>query len=184
LESEAKKQKNSRVAVISILALLLISSGAAAFFYKGSKPTGFTCNPKKDIAQVNNSCITRVEFESAFKRQELVFLSDKQQMDQEGIKQTVIEELVKQRLVNLFAEQNGISITQEIIDERYSKAVASVGTEEQYLEKIKTLQGIDKARVKQIIEEDILKEEVEKKLNMPIKIWLEEQKKQAVIKTF
>lgn len=93
----------------------------------------------------------------------------------------ILESMIDEILIQQYAQKNNISVSDKEVGERYRSAVASVGTEEQYLAKIKAIRNFDQEIVLNKMQVEILGEKVEKAVGMPLNVWLSQLKKEAKI---
>ncbi len=174
-------QRQKTLILVTITCLVIISF--IAFVMSKSVPkTTASCDPKLHIAKVNNECILRSDYQKNLERANRIMRTSESSPSADlNNPDYVLSELVQQELIGKYAKENNISVSQGEINTRYESAYKSVGTEEQYLEKLKNLQGITKENVLELIREDILKEKVQKSLKTPLEVWLKEEVKKSQI---
>ena len=85
-------------------------------------------------------------------------------------------EFTDESIITSYAAKNNISVSDDELQNAYQQALKSVGTEDQYLAKLKEIRGFDKQTILEKMKIDLLKQKVQKATGVPIELWLEEQR--------
>jgi FKBP-type peptidyl-prolyl cis-trans isomerase (trigger factor) len=176
------KKITPKRAVISLIIgaalILLIVNGVYRFKYVGS---------------VNDTKITRSDYKKNLNQTKSFYAYSKQDLsDLTSLDKDTLEKMINKILVQNYAENNGITVTDAEIQARYLRVISSFNRnnniadegDKSFLSKIKEMYGADKNTYLEEIRIDLLKKKVQKKVKMPLVQWLEEQKKSASINRF
>ena|ERR1035437_5599332 len=134
------------------------------------------------VAIVNNEGIERTTYEQ--QAQQRSYFADwlkAHNQTSEALQTPVIDELINQTITLQFAKEQNLIPTDAEIAQKYQAAVASVGTETQYLSKMQNLQGIGKEEILERIKLEIIQANIEAKTHQPFAVWLNEEKQRAKI---
>jgi hypothetical protein len=177
--------KYKKLIIISTLSVVVLIALAALIYINFQNKQPGKCDPKKHIARINDICILKETYQKMLDRANQI---SKTSVSRSASPSTsvstpdqVLDQVIDLELISHYAEQNKIEVKDSEVNDKYQLAVKSVGTEQEYLEKLKTLQGIDKNQVFELIKIDILKDKVRKSLQTPLESWLNQQKHQAKI---
>jgi hypothetical protein len=92
------------------------------------------------------------------------------------------KELVDETIITNYAKTHNIVVSDTELQAAYQKAVASVGSEKAYVDKMKAIRGFDKAMILDKLTIDLLKEKIQSKVDMPIAAWLAQKEAGVTIK--
>ncbi len=137
------------------------------------------------IAVVNNQKIERTTYQA--RKKQLDYFANwlyEHQSTSSAIPADLLDELIEETLTLQFAKEHNLLPSGQEIKEKYQQAVKSIGTEKEYLEKIKTIQGIGKDEVLQKIKLELTKEKIEKFTKIPFDVWIKTEKEKADIKKY
>jgi len=76
--------------------------------------------------------------------------------------QDLLEKMIDDALISQYAKNNHIKVSEGELATRYQQAVASVGSEDEYLAKIRKIRNFDKDIILKKLQMEILAEKVEK----------------------
>ncbi|KKR91785.1 MAG: hypothetical protein A3G66_01000 [Candidatus Levybacteria bacterium RIFCSPLOWO2_12_FULL_39_17] len=174
--------------IFLIIALLVLIPLVAAFVSSKNNKTKLenkTFDPRVYIAVVNDEGIKREDYK---KRQGQRSYFKKWLIEHNTtstvLTKSVLETMIEETLSLKFAQENNLIPSQKEVERKYFAAVKSVGTEEQYLTRIKDLQGQNKDNILKQMEFEIIQTKIEKKTKMPYSVWIKEQKIKAEIEKY
>jgi len=176
-----------------IIIVLVIPILFVILFLAFIESIGPSVNKNVSVAQVNGVGIQKQAYEKKVQESETFFKWQKQ--DTAGLttlQKDAVDALVDESLINQYATQHKISVSESEVNERYLQTVAGynrrsniAGTEDtDFLAKIKEMYGIEKSDYLLTLKEDIVKERVQVDVGIPLAQWILEQKKSAKIKIF
>jgi hypothetical protein len=168
-----------KLLLASIIVLVVLIPLAFLVFSNLQNRQPGRCNPKNHIAKVNETCILKESYQKMLTRAEQIAKLSPGSATTSGSEDTskqVLDQVIELEIISQYARQNNIEVKDSEVEQKYQLAVKSVGTEGEYLDKLKTLQGIGKDQVLELIRLDILREKVRKSLKTPLESWLLEQK--------
>lgn len=168
---------------ILFVAIILIAAVIASVFFLLSGQKIKRQIPY--VAVVNNQGIAGETYEARKKQLDYFtkWLSD-HQTTSSAVPGDLMDALIEETLTLQFAREHQLLPTTREVEEKYQKAVASVGTEKEYLEKIKKIQGASKEDVILRITLEIAKERIEQFTRLPFNAWLARQKEIVKIEKF
>jgi FKBP-type peptidyl-prolyl cis-trans isomerase (trigger factor) len=164
--------------IIGAILVLLIANGVYRFKYVGS---------------VDGTRITRTDYKNNLNQVKAFYAYSKQDLSGlTSLDKDTLEKMINKILVQNYAENNGITVTDAEIQARYLRVISGFNRnnniadegDKAFLSKIKEMYGVDKNTYLEEIKIDLLKKKVQKKVKMPLVQWLEEQKKSASINRF
>ena len=174
-----KQKKLILASIVSIVILLFV---VAVIYFNRQTEDSNPCDSKTGVALVNGNCVLKEAFNVNLKRAEMI--ANNASESAKKSREEIIAELVDAEIIDEYAKENNITVSEFELQDKYTKAYQSLGSEEEYLKKIQELQGIGKSEVLELIRQDILKEKVQKSLGTPIENWLAEQRAKSKIELF
>lgn len=139
-------------------------------------------NHSSVVALVGNETIDKKVYEKRKVQLDYFtkWLSDNQSTSS-AIPTDLLDKLIEETLTIQFAKENNLLPSSREVAEKYKSAVKSVGLEKEYLEKIKTIQGIGKEDILERIKLELARERVEQLTKLPFNIWIIQEKEKASI---
>lgn len=150
--------------------LFLTAIITVLFFFQKGIP-----KEEKYVASVEGEGITYNEL-NKFTLQYKNFLAWTNATPSASLEKDILNNLIDQKLIDQYARKNNIYVSDEELNTRYSAAVASLGTENQYLTKIKEIYGIDKTDLLEKIKNEMIREKVQKSMNVSLEDWLKQER--------
>lgn len=178
--------------ILIILAIILILLG----FYRLSGFVGVK-NPAPDTktykSSVNGVAIKRQDFQKELDAAKRFFeYSNEDVSKMSSLEKDVTQKMIDQSLVNQYAKNHNITVSDTEILNRYNLIVKtynkrnniSESGDERFLAKIKELYGTDKNTYLEQVKNDILKEKVQVAVKIPLANWLTKQKNVSDIQIY
>jgi len=183
VSAQPKARHNSMKKIVINVVIISIALFAAFYFFRS--PAQKVPSNKPYVATVNNEPIDKTVY--AARAKQLDYFSKwllENHTTSSAVPNDLVDTLIDETLTLQFAKEHNLLPTQQEVEEKYQKAVASVGTEQEYLAKIQQVQGVGKSNILQRITLEITKEHIEKFTNIPFNVWLAQQKETAKIEKF
>jgi len=145
------------------------------------------------VGSVDDTKISRADYKKNLNQVKAFYSYSKQDLSNLiSLDKDTLEKMINKILVQNYAENNGITVTDAEIQARYLRVISGFNRnnnivdegDEAFLSKIKEMYGEDKNTYLEEIRIDLLKKKVQKEVKMPLVQWLEEQKKSASINRF
>ena len=194
MDSEIKQQKSNKFGYIAaFVIILIILMGIGVYFFTRSGQITKPVDTQTYISKVNNEYITRADFQEKLHETTKFFEATKQDISKiPSFNSDVLNNMIDEKLISEYAQSNNIKASDSEVLNRYDLVVRGYnghnnitgGEDTQFLFKIKEMYGTDKNTYLEEVKNDILKEKVQIAVKMPLKDWLEFQKKTADIKIY
>jgi len=153
---------------IAVVAVILIALGVALWFYFGTGSAGSNSNALSGsgpVAIVNGEEVPRSDLEA---RMDQVASAVSAQQGQNGelsdeqrsqLQQRVASQLVQQELLAQYAEENGITVSSEDIDQRYEEIVNQLGGEDKLKERL-SQQDMSVSEMRESLEQQLRRNKI------------------------
>lgn len=162
------REKAWRRALLVFAGLLFLSLGIERWQLSNS------------VAVVNNEKIDAREYENLVAQEEHLNDFENVHMDESLTRERVMREMIEQALVRKYAEGNGIRVTDRALEEHFTASVESVGSREEYMERVQKVRGVEsEAAIIEIVRYDILEERVREHMDESFEGWLERARDEA-----
>lgn len=175
-----KQKTNTRIIVISLILITVVGIiGLIAINTNIYRSISSSYSP---VAKVDGEEISRQDL--AARQKEVDYFKkwlDENHTSSNAIPKDVLQTLIDEKVSYDYAEKNTLLPTKDQINETYLKAVASVGTEEQYLKKMSDIQGVGKKEILKRIETELIEEAITKQTHLPFSVWVQQQEKSLKI---
>ena len=144
------------------------------------------------VAIVNGHLIQRSSYQNKLTQTNNFYGFSKQDSSLTApVKNDTVDGLVDEQLVEKYAKDHKITVTDEAVLSQYRVVVKAYNIrnnikedDSQFLAKIKEMYGQSKNDYLEVVRMDILKEKVQGAVKMPLAQWLEKQKKTGTIQKF
>lgn len=143
-----------------------------------------TFDSKEYLATIGGDVgISQEEFFSLLVQKKQFLIYSKQPVsDQKLLEKEARDTLIQLGYIKHYAKNNNIKITDGEIIDRYKYVISnSKMSEKLFLEKIKTMYGIDKVKYLESIKNDLLAEKIQSTIKIPFSDWLNRQKNEVAV---
>lgn len=178
--------------IYSVVSALLMGIILYLFFLQKKTEKIATTDFKDFVAVVNDHGIKKEIFDKKLEETTYFFTHKNQDISSmSSLSSDVLAKLIDEILISQYAEEEGISITEREITNRYQQIVEGYNTREKskddtddaaFLIQIKKMYGMNKSDYLEMVKKDILREKVQEKVKKPITDWLVDQRKNSNIK--
>ncbi len=185
VREKSKKSKATRKYGYLAAAVLIMVCFALSTFLTACNEDSTVVQTDEVVATVNGEEIYRDDFEQALEQDKMEYQMQGVDLDSEGMSDT-LEELEQHVLDNYFiiptlikqkAEEEGITVSSEEVEERYQEYVAAFGGEEELLQQLEALN-----MTREDIDEDIAHElSIQNYLDYYMEQYLENNPEEKVV---
>lgn len=170
------KNKKFLIALASAL-VFVIASIVIGLFALSNKNEGY-------VARVDGVGIPTAAFDEQITQQQAFYKQANQTTTDSELKQTTLNTLIDNQLLENYATQNAIKISQEQVNDYYNQRVSAYKSEQELLDTLNKLYGTNKEQYLQTIRYDLLRDAVQASVKQPLTEWLTTQRQTADIKIY
>lgn len=168
--------KKVLLGIITLLLLMLIALGAGIYTYSNRNDAY--------VARVNGVGITKDTYNQQLASLQFFYNQSGQKINEATLKKNVLDTLIDNQLLQNYATEKQITISQEAINASYRQRASTYKSEQDFLAALKKMYNIDKTQYQETIRQDLLREAVQKAVNKPLDAWLREQHSTASISIY
>lgn len=172
-----KLKKNKLLLLIGAVLLVVLVVAGTLYLFSSNRNQNYA-------ARVNGVGITKLAFTDQFNQIVSFYKQSNQTVNEQAIKQSVLDDLINKQLVTEYAQKNNIVISQEQIDAYYNQRASSYKSEQEFLATLTKLYGTNKEQYKATLAYDLLSSAVQQKVRQPLESWLQQQRQSAKITVY
>lgn len=139
--------------VIVAAVVLLIAAGASYMIFLRNGEEG--SSQSEVVATVNGEKISLDDFETQLEQTRQMSLQQGIELDEEELKTQVIDEMINRVLIEQEAEKEGITVTEEEVEEEINAIIENIGGREVFEQELSNL-NLSEEELRENIEKEIL----------------------------
>lgn len=133
------------------------------------------------VATVDGVGIEKTELEDELTKREQFLAVNEQEYDEATLESDTLNLLVDKQLIEAYADENGILISDDELQSYYASKVNSAENEEVLLADLLRLYGINKDEYLSNLSYDLLRTKVQEHVEQPLVEWLEAERNNSKI---
>jgi len=159
-----KKNKKILMFVFSVVVLLTI----LVVLFARSEDVDFA-------AKFDNEVVSYEELDENVARTVNFYNANDQDYQEQTVREDTLDQLIRRKLIESYAKNNNINISQDLIDGLYKQRFDKAGSEEKLLNDIGRDWGLNKQDYIDNLYYDLLRDEVQNSLNTNLDEWIEQR---------
>jgi hypothetical protein len=132
-------------------------------------------------AQVNGETITKAALDQQVAHRQQFYSAKHQDLQNyPSLRQDVLQNLIDQKLVEQYAAQHAIVVSDQQVAKRYQQIIANK-KEDEFLQQIESLYHLTKSEYVANVRLDLLKEAIQQQVGQPYAQWIEQRRQSSRI---
>ncbi len=140
------------IVIVAVVVLLVVAGASYMIFLKNGQEGS---SDSEVVATVNGEKITLDDFETQLEQTRQMSLQQGMQPDEEELKTQVVDDMINRVLLEQEAEKEGVTVTEEEVEEEISAIIESIGGRETFEQELSNL-NLSEEALRENIEKEIL----------------------------